>query len=255
MQTIGKCRLCQCEKPLLNESHIIPEFMYANLFDKNHKLNKFAPAQFIKGEKRLMRPPTGEYDTGLLCAKCDNEIIGGYETYARKALYGKVGEYSGDLPECANFKTSGGLTFTHCKNIHFKEFKLFLLSILWKASISSRPFFKEVNLGPYEETIRQMIYYGDPKDSETFPIVIITWLNDKSASSNVVAQPGINKKDKGIRYIFPIAGVTYIFHISPTSLNQDLKEFVLSSNDEAFFLHIPKGQSLKLLLTYSGAKI
>jgi hypothetical protein len=255
MQTIGKCKLCHCEKPLLNESHIIPDFMYKGLFDKGHRLNKFAPAEFIKGNKRVSRPPTGEYECGILCATCDNEIIGGYETYARKALYGKVEEYSSDLPECANFKTTSGVTFTHGKNVHYKEFKLFLLSILWKASISSRPFFKEVNLGPYEETIRKMILSGDAKDEETFPIVIMTWLNDKSSSSDVVAQPGINKKEKGVRYIFPIAGVTYVFHISPSSLNPDLREFILSSKDEAYFLHMPKGQALKLLLTYSGAKI
>lgn len=255
MQTIGKCKLCLCEKPLLNESHIIPYFMYKGIFDEGHRLNRFAPAEFIKGNKRVSRPPTGEYEGGLLCAKCDNEIIGGYETYARKALYGKAEEYFSDLPECANFKTSGGITFTYCKNIHYKEFKLFLLSILWKASISSRPFFKEVNLGPYEETIRQMILSGDPKDAEAFPIIILTWLNDKSASSDVIAQPGINKRERGVRYIFPIAGVTYVFHISPSSLNHNLKEFILSSNNEAYFLHTPKGQSLKLLLTYSGAKI
>lgn len=247
--------MCLCEKPLLNESHIIPDFMYKGIFDEGHRLNRFAPAEFIKGNKRVSRPPTGEYEGGLLCAKCDNEIIGGYETYARKALYGKAEEYSSDLPECANFKTSGGITFTYCKNIHYKEFKLFLLSILWKTSISSRPFFKEVNLGPYEETIRQMILSGDPKDAEAFPIIILTWLNDKSASSDVIAQPGINKRERGVRYIFPIAGVTYVFHISPSSLNHNLKEFILSSNNEAYFLHTPKGQSLKLLLTYSGAKI
>ena len=255
MQTVGKCKLCLSEKALLNESHIIPSFMYQGLFDKGHRLNKFAPAEYIAGNKQVSRPPTGEYEGGILCADCDNKIIGGYEAYARKALYGNIEEYSSGLPESGNFRTSEGVEFTHVKNLHYKDFKLFLLSIVWRASISSRPFFREVNLGPYEETIRQMIISGDPKGEETFPIVIMTWLNDKSSSSDVVAQPGVNKIEKGIRYIFPIAGVTYVFHISPTSLNPDLRQFILSERNEAYFLHIPKGQALKLLMRYSGAKI
>ncbi|MDP2210019.1 MAG: hypothetical protein Q8K98_14780 [Bacteroidota bacterium] len=251
MQTIGKCKLCQLEKPLLNRSHIIPDFMYASLFDKDHKLNKFAPADYIEGDKHISRPSSGEYESNLLCSQCDNEIIGRYETYARKALYSKVDETS-DLPECENFITNGGLKFTKCKNLHYKEFKLFLLSILWRASISNRDFFKEVNLGPYEDTIRQMILSGDPKQEETFPILMMTWLNDKSFATDLVGQPGINRKENGIRYIFPIAGVTYIYHISPVSLKKDLKEFILSSKNEATLLHIPEGKSKEFLMTYFG---
>jgi hypothetical protein len=102
MQTIGNCRLCHSERPLLNKSHIIPDFMYATLFDQAHQLNKFLPADYIEGNKLVQKPHTGEYEGGLLCSTCDNEIIGGYEAYARKALYGKK-EDSSDLPECANF--------------------------------------------------------------------------------------------------------------------------------------------------------
>ena len=254
MLTIGKCKLCQSDKPLLNESHIIPDFMYASLFDKDHKLNKFAPADYIEGNKRMSRPSSGEYESGLLCSQCDNEIIGGYETYARKALYGDTQE-SSILPDCVNFKTTGGVTFTRCKNIHYKEFKLFLLSMLWRASISSRDFFKEVKLGPYEDIIRQMLLNGDPKDENTFPILVMTWINDKSASTDVVAQPGINRAEKGIRYVFPIAGITYLFHMSPISLPERYKEFILSSKDEASLLHLPEGATMNALLTYSGAKI
>ena len=251
MQNIGKCKLCQLERPLLNKSHIIPDFMYKSLFDEGNILYKCAPADLVKGKGRISKLPTGEYEGGLLCSKCDNEIIGGYETYARNALYGKVNE-SSDLPECANFITYDGIRFTKCRNLHYKDFKLFLLSILWKASISKREFFKDINLGPYEDTIRQMILTGDPKEEGTFPILMLTWLNDISFDSGLVGQPGINRQENGVRYIFPIAGITYIFHVSPTSLRKDIKEFILSSRNEATLLHIPEGKTEKLFMTYFG---
>jgi hypothetical protein len=249
----GTCKLCQLEKPLLNESHIIPEFMYESLFDNGHKFNKLVPAELIKGKGRISRPSTGEYEGGLLCADCDNIIIGGYETYARNALYAKE-EGISDLPECTNFITNGGVKFTRCRNVYYKEFKLFLLSVLWRASISSREFFKEVNLGPYEETIRQMIYNGDPKEADVFPILMMTWINDKFFPTDLVGQPGINRKENGIRYIFIIAGITYVFHISPTSLRHDLKEFCLLPSNEVSLLYIPEGKSRKLFSTYFRTK-
>jgi len=249
MQSVGKCKLCLLEKPLLNKSHIIPEFMYESLFDERHRLYKFSPAALSRGEGRILKPPTGEYEGGLLCAECDNKIIGGYETYARKALYGKV-EMDTDLPECANFITPDGVKFTRCKNIRYKELKLFLLSIVWRASISSRDLFREVYLGPYEGTIRQMILDGDPKEANVFPILMMTWLGDKSFPAEVIGQPAINRKEKGVRYIFPIAGVTYIFHISPSSLRKELKEFVLAPSNEVSILHVPEGKSSQLFTSY-----
>ena len=41
-------------------------------------------------------------------------------------------------------------------------FKLFQLSILWRASISNEEIFAGVKLGPHEETIRNMILNNDP---------------------------------------------------------------------------------------------
>jgi hypothetical protein len=250
----GICKLCQLERPLLNKSHIIPEFMYQSLFDNGHKLNKLAPAELINGKGRISRPSAGEYESSLLCEDCDNKIIGGYETYARNALYTKEDGRSG-LPECTNFITNGGVKFTRCRNLRYKEFKLFLLSVLWRASISSREFFKEVSLGPYEEPIRQMIYNGDPKEADIFPILMMTWINDKSFPTDLVGQPGINRNENGIRYIFIIAGVIYVFHISPTSLRHDLKEFCLLPSNEIALLYIPEGKSRKLFSSYFGTKI
>lgn len=247
----GRCRLCQTEQQLLKKSHIIPDFMYQSLFDEGHRLNFLAPAELVRGEGRVSRPFSGEYEGGLLCSNCDSAVIGGYESYAHNALYGTP-EGASDLPECANIQYNTGIRVTQCRNIHYREFKLFLLSILWRASISSRPFFSQVNLGPYEDAIRQMVLTGDPGEAEKFPILMMTWLNDKSFSTDVVGQPGVNRREKGVRYIFIVAGITYVFHVSPTSLRPDLKEFILLASNEIQIIHIPLGKTRELFHSYFG---
>ncbi len=252
MAKTGKCKLCLLEQPLMDKSHIIPAFMFDSLHQKGTQIYKFAPAELLGGNGRITELPSGEYEEGILCSRCDNEIIGGYELYAHKAMYGKE-VVDNDHPEFADRITEQGVKFRKCQNLHYKEFKLFLLSILWKASISTRDIFREVNLGPYEDVIREMILNGDPKEDDKFPILIVSWLNDNFTTSDLVGEPGVNKKQKGVRYVFPIAGVTYVFYISPTSLRPDLQEFVLSSKNEASIVYIPDGKAKKLLMTLFGA--
>jgi len=252
MQT-GKCKLCHNVRPLLDKSHIIPEFMYSGLFDEHHKINKFAPAQYVKGNRRVMRPSSGEYDSGILCQECDNKKLGQFETYARQALFGgKLPE--NESPDCQNVQTPEGVKFTRCRNLSYKKFKLFLLSILWRASVSKREFFNEVSLGPYEEVIRQMLLNEDPKGEEDFPIVMFTWLNDQSMPRDIVGQPGKNRATKGIRYVFIIGGVTYVFHVSPGSLPPMLRPYVLLTTNEATLFHIPEGKTWELWQSYFNMK-
>lgn len=250
MEATGKCKLCRNVRPLLNESHIIPEFMYSNLFDDHNKINKFAPAEYVRGNRRVLRPSSGEYESGVLCQECDNQRLGRLETYARQALYGGKLPLE-EKPICKNYRTPEGIEFTRCQNISYKKFKLFLLSILWRASISSREFFKEVALGPYEEIIRQMLINEDPKNEEAFPIVMFTSLNDPAMPKDIVGQPGKNRKaGKGIRYVFIIGGVSYVFFVSPGSLPAMLRNYILLSTNEATLFHIPKGKTWELWASY-----
>src|SRR5262245_18984532 len=166
------CRLCCLTKPLLKRSHIIPDFMYKGLYDSKHRINKVAPASLLRGRPRIERPRTGEYEADILCNTCDNNILGSYESYAQ-LLYERKRAPANLITK--EFTNSTGFSFTQLVNIDYTRFKLFLLSILWRASISSRPFFKEVKLGPYENNIRKMIFEGNADGQETFPILLISW--------------------------------------------------------------------------------
>ena len=44
----------------------------------------------------------------------------------------------------------------------YKQLKLFFLSILWRASISSQTFYSKIQIGPHENIIKKMIADADP---------------------------------------------------------------------------------------------
>lgn len=243
------CRLCREEKPLLKKSHIIPEFMYQALFDESHKLNKLTPSPYIQGERRVQRPPTGEYESNVLCLRCDSEVIGSYESYGRRVLYAKANE-SPDDPMPEHGVTEFGVPVSRFTNVDYAKFKLFLLSILWRASISSRSFFHEIQLGPYEEPIRKMILLGDPGRAEDYPIILLSWLMEDSVAHDFVAQPSKNRAEGGIRYVFIIAGMTYVFHVSPNSIEPKLMPFSIFPSGMFSVLYTPKGKGKQLFQSY-----
>lgn len=136
---MSRCNLCLQEKKLIKKSHIIPDFLYKDLYDEKHFINKLNPKELKEG-KKASRIPTGEYEGGILCKECDNEVIGQYESYSNLALFG--GKLPADeSPIAKNFTSKNGINFTEVKNISYTKYKLFLLSILWRSHISNRDFF------------------------------------------------------------------------------------------------------------------
>lgn len=138
------CALCLDEKKLV-KSHIFPEFLYKPLYDPNHQYLVVSTDKDTPIRKRAK----GIYGK-LLCYECDNNIIGSYENYASTIMFENVREK--EIVET-------GFLF---KGLDYPRFKLFQLSLLWRASISNRPEARQIDLGPHQEKIRKMLFDGNP---------------------------------------------------------------------------------------------
>lgn len=127
---IGTCKLCCREdENLLKKSHIIPNFMYQYLFDEQNRIAVVASTELTKKDRKFKTQPTGEYEQGILCSTCDNELKGQYESYAAKALYGKDISIN-NAPKVKRYQNKAGQKWSVIENIDYHKFKLFLLSIL-----------------------------------------------------------------------------------------------------------------------------
>lgn len=231
--------------------------MYQDLFDENHKMIAFTPAERARGEGYSKYPSSGEYEGGLLCEDCDNGIIGEYETYASKALYG--GLLPGhECPVFKNCKTQEDLCFINLSNINYKKIKLFYLSILWRSSISTRPFFNEIKLDNNEnEALRKMILNGDPGAVDDFPIFFMTLITDKQAPKDFIAQPQKRITSGHSTYVFIIAGMFYFFYINSKDLEMPkaiVSETIKPTNEMNVY-HVPDGKGLELIFKFYGLKL
>lgn len=131
------CALC-LEESDLRQSHIIPEFMYKSLYDE---INRFHVLSVIP-EKSNWKEQKGLRER-LLCGKCEQKLSV-WERYASLVL-------KGGIP--LTHRREGSII--HLSGVDYKQFKLFQLSILWRASVSTLQFFEKVQLGEHAEIIRQ----------------------------------------------------------------------------------------------------
>ncbi len=252
---MGICKLCMEQKELIRKSHIIPAFMYNGMFDENNKLS-FQPIREGAIEKHeIKRPSDGEYEGGLLCNECDNTLLGHYfEDYASKAMYG------GRLvaSECPLFQScisQHNIEFIKCTRINYTKYKLFLLSVLWRASISNRSFFSEISLGQkHEEEIRRMIFNKDAGEVDKFPIFISSYLNHKDLPREIIIQPRKIQDDQLKVFVFLINGYLYTFYVNEE--NASLPAYVtaetIKPNNELNIILYSRDNAINMLKAYAG---
>ena len=175
--------------------------MYQDLFDEKHRIHDvtFKPDFHLRSKTRQ----SGAYDKNILCATCDNEVLGSLERYASRVLYGGI--------ELTLEKRTNTSTYINIKGIDYKKFKLFLLSILWRASISNLPIFQRVKLGAHESVIKDRILSNNPGSSTEYPCAIFTHLNNPQIPNQIVAEPGCIIHGERQIYAFLISGNLFIY--------------------------------------------
>lgn len=243
------CKLCRKPKTLIKTSHIISDFLHDELYDEKHRLIKFHPNELKKDAPKISTPPSATYEGGILCAKCDNDIIGKYESYASKLLRNLLPKNK--KPTCKEvFDQTLEKTF-EVENLDYQKLKLFLLSILWRSSISSRPEFQNIDLKENEERVRNQIYNGTASNENDIQIAIFKF--EKEAQfSTFIAPPLLNNGEDKPYYSTIILGYVIIFHFQESEESKFWKQYSLKENGKLLLYELPKDKVGKFVMGYTG---
>jgi hypothetical protein len=199
------CLLCEEESNLIKQSHIIPNFMYRGLFDDD---NRMALASFKNEKTHFIQ--TGFFDKYILCQKCDNGRIGKLEKYAAEFIYG---DNHNSKIQMKKLKGIDGVRSIGVNNIDYRAFKLFILSILWRAHISKNPFFKKIDLGRDGDIIKDMLLNTDAKHEEDYRISILAVKGANDHLVRVVPDPELSSIEGKRFATFFINGFAYFIAI------------------------------------------
>ncbi len=213
-----KCRLCQEDKPLLN-SHIIPEFCYKPVYDGKHRLNELSTDPEIKNQCIRQKGIRER----LLCKDCE-QLISPAEKY--------VSEFFGTHMVRAISKNQ---KFVRFHGLDYFKLRLFQLSILWRASVSSSKYFANVALGSHEEVIRNMIFAGNIGESHTYPCIMFSVVTEED-KLNVV--DGFIPNPERLEFLpcpvyrFIFSGVAWFYILSKDASWFKYKELLLSKEGQ-----------------------
>jgi hypothetical protein len=225
---MGICKLCERATVLLRKSHIMPKFMFDELYDEKHQLHLFRPADLSNRVEHIgKRPNTAPYDGDILCQTCDNEVLGAYESYAAQVLFGKNLPES-TAPEVKSFiDPPTGMSEHHFSKLNYGKLKTFFLSIVWRAHISQHPFFNEVDLGPYEPEFRRSVRTGFGGSEDRFPVYCLEWLR-ASFPQDLLAKPiKVKWKRRRTAYLLLFRGLIVWVFISPQAEAPELEQYKL----------------------------
>ncbi|MBI0401354.1 hypothetical protein [Cyclobacterium marinum] len=220
----GQCKLCEHEKEL-RRSHILPEFMYQNLYDAS-------PRRFYtlnvdldnsdESKRKIEQKGIREY---LLCGNCEVQLSK-YENYAAETIYAKnLGNKA--IIKKAN-KTPDQQFFSYeYEGFSYPDFKIFLLSILWRVIVSKSFNTPEVDENIVEK-IRLAVHKEDPLDFDDFGCLlqIIKYKNGKIAGGFIL-DPYLTKDERSPILNILIDGFMYSFYLNSKELSLDQKEFFL----------------------------
>jgi hypothetical protein len=213
------CALCRTN-PDLQNSHIIPEFFYRLIYDAKPRRFKIVSTTPSKPERFAQK---GLRET-LLCRTCEQKL-GQWEHRSKAA-----------------FVDGKGLRATQqgkrvlLQGLDYKTFKLFQLSLLWRMSVSSLPFFKEVDLGPHDEILRQALLNDDPLRPDQYPCWIIAVEINGLPVIDWMLEPSLTKLDGHHIYWLVITGLLFSFYVGGHAPPAEIKPLLLNDRGEMTIL-------------------
>lgn len=207
----GLCQLCHEIKSLCS-SHIIP-----NLFFRRTKEPAQAIYFFTDGEGKIKKGQE-TWQEYLLCKKCEDQF-GSYETYINQMLY---------YPDKVKVKITNSPHKQGFHGLNFRILKLFQLSILWRASISTQNEFARINLTYQQnEELRKILYHEKACQAGKYWCEMIVHENKNKyfpTRADVIIPPFVREDNGKLLFIFIFGGYAWIFHLQEKHFSPQKKK-------------------------------
>lgn len=151
----GICKFCSQTKELC-KSHIIPRSFYLD-----YKIDKYKAINPENGAWKQIQ--SGVYDATILCEECET-FLSQLDTVGNQILlqdvYNHVEKQDG----------KNTLYILREQEFNYSSLKKFIVSLLWRASISNKPDFISIDLGKYQDIALNFIK-GEPINDNLFKII------------------------------------------------------------------------------------
>jgi len=210
------CKGCNQERKLV-KAHIIPESFFRDLRAEEKTLKLISNTKGV----HTKRAPVGVYDKEILCKECE-DLFQEVDDYAAKIL---INDESHE-----ELKEHGKVVGYRIKDVNYEMLKRFVISILWRASISNHFFYSKVNLGPLEKKAKKLIWSKSSGDTHEFSFVLARFDNTGTASKSML-DPHKERWSGRRYYRFYIGGYVLYVKADSQTTPKEWVDFIPSDNN------------------------
>jgi hypothetical protein len=161
---MGLCKLCGENRPFVR-AHIIPEAFHRDLrgdSDRPPLLIATHPNSYPK------RNPGGLYDDSMLCGRCEERFS--WDQYAAECL---LQNFEADSQPMSSEEDP--LIAYQMHGWDEARLRMFAISLLWRASVTTNEVFRRTKLGPHEARVRNCVLSGNPGNPRDLSVFLIKW--------------------------------------------------------------------------------
>lgn len=223
----GVCKLCGQQKQLV-KSHSIPRRFFKEIKGGAQH------AVFYDGSVTAKREATylqaGVYDDDLLCEDCE-------------AKFSEWDRSGGDILEspCLDHPLPKYDNRAYRVDCATDKLRRFILSVIWRASLSRNPFYSYVNLGPYEDKIKDRIFDPTPLGPDEFPTVIAHFSQaDFGVYSQLLFPPLRERRPDGLNVrVLYLMNLKILIDIDRRATAQTVGPFTIRKPDYFLMVELP----------------
>jgi hypothetical protein len=239
---VRACQGFSCTSIDLIDAHIIPRGFARDMM-------RASGYNMLASMDKAHKTQHGIFDPNILCANCDG-IIGAFDNYA--------------IEVCRSFQKKHREFDDRFLMLDVDGDKLakFALSVLWRASISNRPEFKKIDLGPYSDLAKEVIFGSKTlKDFPEYELMLLRFESPRINVEGLYTSP-VRMTNVGINvWGFTLCGFRFMAKMDkrqwpriPIGLR---KEMVVNGNDKLYGFRGPYEGSTEHLtsLQMAGAHL
>jgi hypothetical protein len=209
----GICRGFQCNNTELIEAHIVARG-FAKEIRGQHRHN------WLISDQRVSHTQLGVWDAGILCATCDGKL-GDLDKYA--------------LTVCRRFRRERVIRddgLFELTSVDGDLFATFILSVLWRASVSTRIEVSKVSLGSYEARAGEIIFGAKPLASlPDYQLLVGRYLRTGkfNPAGNFTYPARMTRRLNG--WYFALSGFRILAKLDTAPLPAEIGPAVVNGND------------------------
>lgn len=227
------CPLCsKAVEKLHNRSHLLPEWMYKDMYNDRHKLVNVD----IKNEK-VKKEQKGLYDE-IICSGCESRSQQ-YDRYASLILTSRSPnsiEYNSIDRIYKEREYKGALhKFSHWKNINFLSFQKFIYICVLRTHFSNLKKGKPLLIKKHFQKIKELYLSEQIIDDISYPIISLNYLN-KDGFENIVVLPFANRKDGHFFIELSGCGYSFLVYVSSHKRPRYVNNLRLMENGSLYFI-------------------